>query len=136
MPSIGVPEEPNTTFGPIPGYQSPVTHHIRQPPSIRYANTRKRAQYRKYILATPYFPISRLSPRMTSDDINSGPRRAKHDLWAYSWILHPTNTSYSTTTKHQVRTYPQARTISKRVFSPPPFNSLSIGLHHDLRCHP
>jgi hypothetical protein len=42
-----VPEEPNMTFGPIPGYQSPVTHHIRPPPSIRYAPTRKRAQYRK-----------------------------------------------------------------------------------------
>jgi len=55
MASIAVPEEPNPIFGPIPGYQSPVTNHIRQPTSIRCAPTRKRAQYWKMYSQTVIF---------------------------------------------------------------------------------
>ena len=33
---------------------------------------------------------------------------------AYSWLPESVNTTYSTTTKYQVLTYPQARTISKK----------------------
>ena len=118
MTSIAVPEEPNITFGPIPGYQSPVTHHIRPPPSIKCAPTRKRAQYRKMYSRHPLSIAYLQAYIMTSDAINRDPRRAKHDIWAYSWIPEPRNTSYSTTTKYQVRTYPQARTISETRFLP------------------
>ena len=54
--------------------------------------------------------------KWTSRGTNSGPRRAKSEFWAYSWLPEPTNTSYSTTTQYQVRTYPQTRTISETIF--------------------
>ena len=47
MTSIVVVKEPNMIFGPIPDYQSPQTHYIQPPPSIKCAPTRKRTQYRK-----------------------------------------------------------------------------------------
>ena len=53
---------------------------------------------------------------MTSTGINYSRTRAKYDFWAYSWLPEPANTSYSTTTKYQVLTYPQARTISEIIF--------------------
>ena len=65
---------------------------------------------------------------MTPDDINSGRRRAKYDFWAYSWQPELRNTSYSTTTKYQVRTYPVARTESKTRFSTPPLSTATIDL--------
>ena len=45
--SIIAVQEPNMSFGPIPGYQSRQTHPSQRPPSIKCSHTRKRAQYRK-----------------------------------------------------------------------------------------
>ena len=56
---------------------------------------------------------------MTSTGINNSRNRAKYDFRAYAWLPETVTTSYSPTTKGQVLTYPQARTISETRFSTP-----------------
>ena len=92
MASIAVPEELNMIFRRIPGYHTPQAHHTRQPPGMKCAHTRKRAQYRKMYSRHP--PINSLSIglSMTSAAINRVPEEPKHDFSAYSWIPDPPNT--------------------------------------------